>query len=122
MINKEGFWWSKTEPHLPKPIALDYKWKGRAAFLKALRNVEARIDNDKYRRCRVSHMKGWSNCRICEQKNGSTEYNLTVLESTWEWPVGLLHYVERHNVRPSQSFIDFIMTVEAGSSKIKAKE
>jgi hypothetical protein len=120
--NHEGFWWSKHEPDLPKPIALDYKWKGRAAFLKALRNVEALIDADKPKNCRVRHYKGWSTCRICEQDNGSTEYVLEFMHSKWVWPVGFLHYVERHNVRPSQAFQEFIMAVDAASVILKTME
>jgi hypothetical protein len=117
VINHEGFWWSKDEPHLPKPIALPYKWVGRKAFLQSLRRTEARIDTHKIGR--VSECKGSSWCRICEEKNGSKEYSLSFMESIWEWPAGYLHYIKAHNVRPSQAFQEFIMAVDAGSSKVK---
>ena len=82
--------------------------------------MERLIDNGKFRSCRVRHYKGWSNCRVCEQQNGSTEYVLEFMESKWEWPVGFLHYVEKHNVRPSQAFQEFIMAADAASTKVKA--
>ena len=93
---REGFWWSKNEPDLPKPKEREKPWKGRRDFLAHLRRVQAKT--------RVARYKGWSTCRICGQKNGSTEYKC----NGWVWPDGLYHYIEEHNVKPSDDFIAFV--------------
>lgn len=104
-VHREGFWHSKSEPLLPKPQARDKAWKGKRDFLKALSAVEA---SDEVQR---QHYKGWSTCRICKAKNGSAEYKLTALGTTWVWPAGFAHYVSEHNVRPSLAFQEFIHAV-----------
>jgi len=122
MINKEGFWWSTHEPHLPKPIALSYKWTGRKEFLRALSQIESSIEN--YSLGKVNHQKGSSRCRLCEEHpmNGSAEYELNCLGNTWRWPEGLRHYVSVHNVRPSLAFQEFILTVFSASTVVKVKK
>lgn len=118
MINHEGFWWSEYESHLPKPIPLDYKWKGRKAFLKALRHVESEVESGDLSG-RVNHYKGSSRCRICEVHNGSQEFKCDFMKSTWVWPAGFAHYVMKHNVRPSQAFQEFILAAAAAKEKVK---
>lgn len=44
-------------------------------------------------------------CRICGRLNGCSEFTL----GEWQWPSGLRHYVEQHNVKPSDEFIEFIL-------------
>lgn len=119
VINHEGFWWSKHEPHLPMPIAQAEKWKGREDFLKALAHVEGAVGLNLLKGI-IVHYRGWSTCRLCGEKNGSSEYRCISMESTWEWPSGYAHYVAAHNVRPSQAFQEFILT--ASASKVKLKD
>ena len=100
---REGFW-AKSEKtviaeHLPFPLAHKKPWKGRKVFLSNLKEVEEQTT-----KVRVEHMKGISVCRLCGKGNGSAEYSF----NGWTWPVGLLHYVKMHNVRPSEEFIKFI--------------
>lgn len=112
MVNHEGFWWSKYEPHLPKPIALDYEWKGRKALLDAINYVEQAVTSNVLD-VRVDFYRGHSRCRICEERNGSSEFRCSFMKSVWVWPAGLRHYIRAHNVRPSQAFQEFIMAAHA---------
>lgn len=71
----------------------------------------ARIDNVTLSRlqrlqskARELHFKGWSNCRICDKKNGSGEFEY----NNWVWPNGLLHYIIDHNYMPSEHFLKFV--------------
>ena len=111
MVNREGFWWSKYEPHLPAPHAKKRPWKGQADFLAALRKVESGLHGQ--------HFKGGSKCRVCGCVNGSSEYKAEFMKSTWEWPSGFAHYVKAHNVRPSLAFQEFILAAAAASTKLK---
>ena len=97
IVNREGYWWSKYEPKLPKPISNLKPWKGKTEFLKRLRVIEKSTTKN--------HYKGFSRCRICNKVNGTKEH---VIEN-WNWPEGFLHYVEEHNVRPSIAFQEFIL-------------
>ena len=95
---KEGFWKSRFEPDLPMPIANDLPWDGQETFLKAFWKKE--------RGASVLQAKGFSLCRVCRCINGSEEYH----RDDWEWPSGLRHYVEEHNVKPSEEFIAWVLT------------
>lgn len=93
----EGFWYSKEEPKLPKPIPHSRAWPGKKDFLKCLDAKEETAARDYY--------KGYSRCRICNKLNGTATYR----SDKWCWPSGFRHYVSDHNVRPTDDFIKFIM-------------
>lgn len=96
LVRKEGFWYSKYEPTLPKPVILENAWTGKEKFLEDLGHAETLAKD--------VHYRGSSNCRICEQLNGSVEYEL----DEWAWPAGYAHYIFEHNVYPSLEFRKFI--------------
>lgn len=98
---KEGFWYEGAKSSLPKPIALLEPWKDKGRFLKALAELESRVREHG----RVKRYKGESMCRICECRNGSTEFEF----KGWVWPVGFRHYVKDHNVLPSLAFRKFVL-------------
>lgn len=57
-----------------------------------------------------THYFGCSHCRICGKSNGSSEFKLINKENIiFNYPEGLMHYYEEHNVQPSKEFYDFIM-------------
>jgi hypothetical protein len=97
MARIEGYWYSRHTPQFPKPVPNDQPWEGQAEFLKALSKKE--VGGPQHR------FKGFSLCRICECINGSTEYE----SGEWSWPSGLRHYVEVHNVKPSDEFIEWVL-------------
>lgn len=103
-VNREGYWKSDEEPLLPKPVANEKPWKGKAVFLKALAATEATASG-------LSKYKGHSICRICGERNGSGEYQ----SRGWVWPDGLRHYVKAHNVRPSLAFQEMVLGKRLGT-------
>ncbi len=82
--------------HFPMPIANSFNPKFKESFLEKLKKVEC-LSN------RVSYM-GQSDCRLCNNKNGSVEYE----NGPWVWPSGYVHYIRDHNVAPSMDFYKFI--------------
>ena len=102
---REGFWYEGKGSTLPKPVGSEKKWKGRRLFLESLTEIERSISELDGTRNRY---KGWSDCRICKRKNGSSDFKL----EGWTWPSGFFHYVKEHNVRPSLAFQEFIIGKE----------
>ena len=103
MQNIEGYW--RTVQHsvnydlensLPWPVENSMSVEGSKKFLKMLGVIEAEAGS--------IHYKGWSDCRICGKNVGLIEFEY----ETWNWPVGLRHYIEKHLVKPSNEFIKFI--------------
>lgn len=95
----EGYWRrakAEDESGLPFPVAKKTAWKGKKQFLVALAEKEQNAEEVAYR--------GLSSCRICRKLNGHIEFEL----NGWRWPAGFRHYVEKHNVRPSDAFIEFV--------------
>ena len=95
----EGYWRASYAPELPMPTP-DVEWPERDEFLAKLTMVE--------RLAREFHTKGWSNCRVCGDMNGSVEYAL----DGWRWPEGLVHYLSDHGVRPTPDFERFVLGKE----------
>lgn len=48
----------------------------------------------------VQVYRGWSSCRICGERNGHREFTF----GGYCWPEGYLHYIQEHNVEPSEGF------------------
>jgi hypothetical protein len=48
----------------------------------------------------VQAYRGSSTCRVCGKTNGHREF----IFGGYRWPEGYLHYVEEHNVEPSEGF------------------
>jgi|GEM_PF-2353240 len=91
-----GYWKSEFEVNLPHPINfVDSEWNS---------NEKNKI----IRHLNKSHFlpgvaAGYSYCRLCHKKdNGCREKS----DGQFVWPEGFLHYVEEHNVKPPQEFID----------------
>jgi hypothetical protein len=51
---------------------------------------------------------GISMCRLCGSPNGSGEQT----DGTYLWPEGLTHYVEVHNVRLPEEFVEHALRVQ----------
>jgi hypothetical protein len=98
ITRREGFWYSKDEPLLPKPITNKKAWVGKRLFLRKLAIAQSRCESNPI-------YKGYSTCRICGCNNGCSSFFL----KGWEWPSGFYHYVEKHNVRPSLAFQEFVL-------------
>lgn len=53
----------------------------------------------------IREYHGYSKCRLCGCRNGCKEFII----DEFMWPEGFRHYIQAHNVRPTQEFIDFIL-------------
>lgn len=53
----------------------------------------------------IHRYKGWSDCRICKEDNGSAE----LTDGVYIWPQGFAHYIIEHDVKPPQEFIDHVI-------------
>jgi hypothetical protein len=95
-IINEGFWYSKYEPNLPKPVDSG-DWAEKEQFILKLEKLQNTLSPVGY--------KGWSTCRICNCMNGSEEYSY----KNFVWPSGYLHYIRDHNVHPSDKFKKLIL-------------
>lgn len=120
MILREGFWartLDLSDDRLPAagsdedlmplamPIHSSASWYGKRIFLRALAKVE-----DAAKDTNMVQYRGSSMCRCCGKLNGSSEFQVAIGGGhAWHWPNGFVHYIEVHNVRPSQAFIDFIL-------------
>jgi len=97
----EGYWRSKPkkdETGLPFPVIneVNVPEYSKEEFLKALAEKESTASKVQF--------KGWSNCRLTGEPNGSSEYR----QGGWSWPSGYISYIEK-GVLPSRKFYQFIM-------------
>lgn len=113
MIFREGFWASHAttdsdgEKGIPlaMPVHTSAPWVGKRRFLRALAHMEETANSNNL----IVAYRGSSACRCCGKLNGSSEFQVPFEgDHAWHWPNGFSHYIEVHNVRPSQAFIDFI--------------
>lgn len=58
-------------------------------------------------KARVLSYKGISFCRCCGIENGSKEFYY----KNWCWPSGYKHYLEVHNISPSNDFIKEVLNL-----------
>jgi hypothetical protein len=113
-MKTEGYWYEGKGSKYPKPVGYRIHWVGQEKFLKHLAKLEAMVEE----KGRIHHYRGWSTCRICKCKNGSTEFEF----KGWTWPVGFKHYVEEHNVKPSVDFQVFVEDNHGFTVKRMARE
>lgn len=124
--NSEGKVQDEQYPKRPKKHWR--KWPGQDAWLEKLGKVETAIkkytNNLDSGSLKVNehrynyHVYGAASfCRLCHNQNGDSEYQIKYQDSDKglilvRWPEGFRHYVETHNVIPSQQFYDFVNEFE----------
>lgn len=90
-----GFWYSKREPELPKPIVDYYSPKLKAKVLDYLKGGRV-----------FAGYRGFSCCRVCDlNTNGSKD----LTDDKYIWPEGLAHYIEEHDTQLPDEFIEHIL-------------
>lgn len=98
---REGFWHSEQEPWLPRPQPDTRPWPGQTKFVTTLQALQSQLVTDEQRK----QYRGFSRCRCCGVTNGSIQFHC----QNWTWPIGFLHYVLVHNVRPSLAFEEYVV-------------
>lgn len=104
MLKKIGFWLYKQPSdinHTEQEDGITLSWPVEDPNWD---QEEKKIVLDKLQSGRQGKAyKGSSVCRLCGIRNGSSE----MYDSRFLWPNGFIHYVEDHNVKPPQDFIDY---------------
>ena len=73
------------------------KWSGQDQFLEQLKNKEKNY--------KLNESNRNKNCLLCNKKNiNNGKYN----DNEFIWEDGLKHYIEIHNIKPTDDFIEFI--------------
>lgn len=88
-----GFWRDEESSTENLPFPIKRKNKRDIDFLALLKEVESKAKKLRWR--------GFSKCRLCGQINGSISY----VYNGFEWPSGLRHYVEEHNIDLPDNFV-----------------
>ena len=103
----EGFWFSEKEQQFPIPLPSTNVISSE--FLNKYKKVtEFLLKNNK-----KTEYFGSSSCRLCNNNcNGSSTYHLNYNEIVYNFPSGLIHYYEIHNVKLSKEFEEAIMNYE----------
>lgn len=100
----ESYWktneLSKDDNNVTLPEPKSIKWNNKELFLQKLKDVQ-----DFLRRLNKFNKIPHINCILCKTKNvtkGFYEIN------NIRWRDELIHYIEKHNVKPSDKFVDTI--------------
>lgn len=86
-------------------------WSGGKQFLKRLKEVQSiLIEKGKFKNIKIEK------CLLCSKKNiSSREFMI----DNFKWNNGLIHYIEEHNIKPSDRFIDFIFRFKKAKKIMK---
>lgn len=96
---KEGFWYSKQEQDLPKPVTNAISQEEADIICELIENKQNDPATER------TYYKGLSFSRISGEPLGSGEFE----NGGWLWPDSLAdHYVKEHRVKPSNEFLKFI--------------
>lgn len=95
-----GYWHADSEldegAQWPRPDDfIDESWERYER-----EDVARYLEHGFFYRCSM----GNSHCRICGVSNGSLE----LTDGTYYWPEGLAHYVDAHNVRLPEEFLEHV--------------
>ncbi|AYV82020.1 MAG: hypothetical protein Homavirus2_24 [Homavirus sp.] len=100
------------------------EWQNKELFLSKLHSTESYLNkNNRFQKYEKYNFKS---CLLCGQENITTGV-YTINRIRWE--NGLFHYIDKHNIKPSEKFIDAIFRYEINprilsmrrSRKIKGK-
>lgn len=88
---------------LPFPVHNYTEWASKDAFIGQLKNAQLLLTrNKKFHPYDKEHYK---NCILCGKKNITTGfYSINNIR----WETGVKHYINKHNIKPSGEFMDFI--------------
>lgn len=94
-LRKVGYWYSEREPHLPMPLGSYEPHPDKLVIVTYLKEHGEEL----------IAWRGFSRCRICGEVPPGTR---CMTDGVYQWPEGLWHYVEEHNVHLPTTFVDHI--------------
>ena len=89
-ITNIGYWYSVYEPQYPMPEQNSASDSEIKLQLDMLDLFEDGAQDIRY--------KGYSKCRICGCRNGTSEFHKTIDGNNFAIPIGLRHYIKDHRV------------------------
>jgi len=112
IINIEGLWrknkskkeYDSKKNEIPYPTPYKKKWD-KENFIKKLIKIEKILINKK--KLKVLYEKNKKNCRICNLENIDNKFYY--IKNNY-WSSSLLHYILEHNIKPSDDFINLILS------------
>jgi len=107
----------KNNNKFPWPKPSNTKWQNEDNFIPKLKDVQKSLLKTNFIAYKPSE---YTSCHICGKKN--VNKGIFTLNNI-RWENGLIHYIEVHNIRPSDIFIDIIFRYDFGKKfqKIKLK-
>lgn len=88
-----GYWRSEHDPDWPDVTRfVDRSWD---------EDERSQVSAYLLRGTAVRHCMGFSLCRFCGVRNGTSDYT----DGTFIWPEGLAHYIDEHGVRLPQRIV-----------------
>jgi hypothetical protein len=103
IINKKDYDYQKRV--IPYPKSSKQKWQKKIFMEKLVKIEKILILNKKFIKLPIKQVK---NCIF------NDEYEVDSIHfyiSNHLWSNGLMHYIKNHNIKPSDEFIDFIMSI-----------
>lgn len=107
---RDGFYYSINESHLPMPIPQDFKIN--EDLITKLKIIIHKLNLQSYENAHCIEYLGFSKCRICNIDNGCKEYKLIYNNDMYILPEGFIHYIESHNVHPTEKIINLLKNID----------
>jgi len=74
-------------------------WSGQEQFLIRLQEIEDHLDH----KSKSIKLNKYNNCLICSESKITTKRYII---NNYVWDNGLKHYIEKHNIKPNEEFIE----------------
>lgn len=90
-------------------------WTGSDQFIDKLTSIQDMLDQKAMNRSRNGLSEKCKNCLLCNEKNVTTKKYIL---NGFIWENGLAHYINKHGIRPSDDFMDFIYQYQINQHKL----
>jgi hypothetical protein len=99
-------YWHETEKGSSALDAVDKDWdpEERSVVIRYLSLISNESSTVKDGPKVLASWRGLHFCSICDEATGNSDHG----DDKYNWPQGFLHYIEKHDVKPPQKFIDHV--------------
>lgn len=96
-----GYWANKYDDFYGLPEENWIGWENKEFYDNFINKL-----NNLLKKSKLLRYKGWSNCRICNGRNGDGEY---IIDNRYVVPYGYSHYIIKHKIRPHKWFLEYVL-------------
>lgn len=111
-----GHWYSQYSPEFPMPVHSDEAHPHKAQILEAYDTLLAspifEYGSSSWDSEYVRAYRGISSCRCCKGTSRVSVGNKEYRYNGWVWPEGFRHYIDVHNIIPTEDFLKEILNIE----------